>query len=226
MTQRLFVAILTVFVFMSGYVARMWTDRGEPVPAFPEQLAREYASKNPFADQKKQPLDRAQVLAEIQKFRSQIAAYSAQVMEIEAEFEREFATILNPEQAQKYLAWQKSRADKMESDAKRNAASRAPLTDEDIRQAQNRPLTSIYWMVVVTPHVERRTKDYGLDEAQQASVRSMLTLRRQRYFSLLDSTPHPSIRLSRLAPMLDRLTPSEIKELELRAEEHKPDGKK
>jgi hypothetical protein len=223
MMQRLFVALLTVVVFMSGYAARMWTDRDGPVPPFPEQLAREYASKNASGDQKKQELNRAQVLAEIEKFRSQISAYSTQVMEIEAEFEREFATILNPAQAQKYIATQKSRAEKAENETKRNAAVRTPLTDEDIRRAQDRPLTSIYWMIVITPHLERRTKDYSLDEAQQASTRSLLNLRRQRYMSLLDSTPHPSIRLSRLAPMLDRITPAEMKQME--KEMAKPDGK-
>lgn len=223
MTQRLFVALLTVVVFMSGYAARMWTDRGGPVPPFPEQLAREYTSKNAPGDQKKQELNRAQVLAEIEKFRTQISTYSAQVTEIEAEFEREFAAILNPAQAQKYMATQKARAEKMESESKRNAATRTPLTDEDIKRAQDRPLTSIYFMVVITFHLERRTKDYGLDEAQQASTRSLLNLRRQRYMSLLDNTPHPSIRLSRLAPMLDRITPAEVKQME--KELGKPEGK-
>jgi hypothetical protein len=213
MTQRLFVALLTVIVFMSGYAVRMWTDRSGPVPPFPEQLAREYASKNPPGDQK-----RAQVLAEIEKFRSQIAAYSTQVMEIQAEFEREFVAILNPAQAQKYMASQKS---KMENEAKRNAAVKAPLTEEDIRRFQDRPLTSIYWMIVITPHLDRRTKEFGLDEAQQASTRALLNLRRQKYMSLIDSTPHPSIRLSQLAPMLDRITPAEVKQME----SGKPAGK-
>ena len=31
MTQRLFVAILTVFVFIAGFGARMWTEPRQPV---------------------------------------------------------------------------------------------------------------------------------------------------------------------------------------------------
>jgi hypothetical protein len=76
-------------------------------------------------------------------------------------------------------------------------------------------------MIVITPHLDRRTKDYGLDEAQQASTRALLNLRRQKYMSLIDSTPHPSIRLSQLAPMLDRITPAEVKQME----SGKPAGK-
>jgi hypothetical protein len=31
-------------------------------------------------------------------------------------------------------------------------------------------------------------------------------LRRNRFLALFDSTPHPNVRLSRLAPLLERVT--------------------
>jgi len=81
------------------------------------------------------------------------------------------------------------------------------VPDEEIQRAKDRPLTSIYWNVVVTPILEGMTKEYSLDATQQASLRSLLTLRRSKFIALLDSTPHPSIRLSRLAPLIERMAP-------------------
>jgi hypothetical protein len=49
------------------------------------------------------------------------------------------------------------------------------------------------------------TRDYGLDETQQAAARSLLTLRRSKFLALFDSTPHLSIRLSGLAPLIERV---------------------
>lgn len=212
MMQRVFVAVLTVIVFMSGYAARMWTDRGEPVPPPPAALAREYAPAQATGDQKKRDeLDRAAVVGEIEKFRSQIAAYSTQVQDIDNEFEREFAALLNPGQTEKWNVRLKQRAERMEADAKKPPV-RTLLTDDDIRRAQDRSMTSVYWMVTVTPHLERFTKDFSLDPAQQTSLRALLALRRNKYIALLDATPHPTIRLNRLVPMLDRVLPPEAKQ--------------
>jgi hypothetical protein len=49
------------------------------------------------------------------------------------------------------------------------------------------------------------TKEYGLDDVQQAKARALLALRRNQFMSLLDSTAHPTIRLSRLAPLVQRV---------------------
>ena len=84
-------------------------------------------------------------------------------------------------------------------------ADRAPLSDEDIQRAKERPLTWIYWQVTVTPTLESLTKDYKLDADQQTSARALLALRRNKFLALYDSTPHPSVRLSRLAPLIERV---------------------
>src|ERR1043166_2067653 len=100
MTQRIFVALLTVVVFLAGYAARVWTEPRATVPPAPAALATEYTRVEPKGSEKKndRQLDRAKLAAEIQKLRPQIEAYTAQVQEIDAEFDREFAQILNPEQ--------------------------------------------------------------------------------------------------------------------------------
>ncbi len=206
MTQRLFVALLTVAVFLAGYGARVWTEPRQSVPPAPAALAKEYArEKAPVADKKNErQLDRAKLVAEIQKLRPQIEAYTGQVQEIDNEFDREFALVLNPEQREKYAANKKKWA---ERDAKK-LADRTPLSDEDIQRAKDRPLTTIYWQVTVTPMLENLTKEYKLDATQQTSVRALLALRRNKFIALFDSTPHPSIRLSRLVPLIERVAAS------------------
>lgn len=204
MTQRVFVAILTVVVFLAGYGARVWTEPRQSVPPAPAALAKEYARDPSAATDKKsdRQLDRAKLVAEIQKLRPQIEAYSAQVDEINAEFDREFALLLKPEQREKFVATRKKWADR---DAKK-ISERSPLSDEDIQRAKDRPLTWIYWQVTVTPMLENLTKDYKLDATQQSSVRALLTLRRNKFLALFDSTPHPSIRLSKLVPLIERVS--------------------
>jgi hypothetical protein len=207
MTQRVFVALLTVAIFAAGYGARMATERDQSVPPPPAALAQEYASARPASPggkgdgKTKGEVDRAKLLADIQKLRPQIEAYTAQVQEIEMEFDREFVLLLNPAQREKFAANQKRRA---EGDARR-LADRSPLSDEDIQRAKERPLTWIYWQVTVTPRLEMATKEYSLDAAQQTAVRALLALRRNKFIALFDSTPHPSIRLSRLLPAIERV---------------------
>lgn len=200
MTQRLFIALLTVVVFMAGYATRTWTQPNPPVPPPPAALAREFAvASTTKPDKHKYEVDRAKLVREIEKLRPQIEGYRAQVDEIYAEFDREFVLILKPQQREKFTAHQKRWA---EWNARRHA-DRKPLSDEDIMRARERPMTELYWMVTVTPRLERLTKEYKLNEAQQASVRALLSLRRTKFVALLDSTPSPSIRLSRLAPLIE-----------------------
>lgn len=202
MMQRLFIALLAAVVFMAGYVTRMWTRREHDVPPPPPALAREFATAAPSRQGSKSgEVDRAKLVAEIEKLRPQIEAYRAQVEEIYAEFDREFVKFLNAEQRAKFDGRQKRIA---ESRARRNA-ERKPLSDEDILRNRERPLTEIYWYVTVTPPLEWLTTYYKLDPSQQTATRGLLSLRRTKFMALLDATPHPSIKLSRLAPLIERV---------------------
>ena len=203
MTQRVFVAVLTVLMFAAGYAARLWTEPNQMVPPAPAALAKEYARPESRASDKRSEhqLDRAKLLAEIEQLRPRIESFSAQVQEIETEFDREFSQLLRPDQREKFVANQKKWADR---NAKR-LAKREPLSDEDIQREKERPMTWIYWQVTVTPKLDGLTKEYSLDAAQQNATRSLLTLRRNKFISLYDATQHPSIRLSRLAPLIERV---------------------
>ena len=203
MTQRVFVGLLTVVVFLAGYFTRSFTVRDEPVPPPPAALARELAPARNSKDggKSRHEIDRAKLTADIQKLRTQIDAYIAQVQEIDAEFDREFNALLNPKQREKRLAYLKRRAEKVA----KQIADRAPLSDEAIAREQERPLTDIYWNVTVTPRLERLIKEYELTDEQQTKARALLSVRRNKFIALFDATPHPSLRLTRLAPMIERV---------------------
>jgi hypothetical protein len=205
MTQRLLVALLTVVVFLAGYGARVWTEPRQAVPPAPAALAQEFA-RPANSTAKKKETDRAKLVAELEKLRPKIEAYRASVDEIYAEFDREFAKILTEPQRAKFDLNQKKQA---EHDAKKRAkyeSDRAiPLTEEEIMRARERPMTDVYRMCTVTPKLESLTKEYGLDPKQQADARALITLRRTKFTALLDATEPPSISLSRLGPLLERV---------------------
>ena len=204
MTQRVFVGLLTVAVFLAGYFTRAVTAHVDPVPPPPAALARELAPKTSKGDSKsRHEVDRSKVVEDIQKLRSQIDAYMAQVQDIEGEFDREFNAVLNPKQREKRAAYLKTRAEK---EAKR-VADREPLPDEAIARERERPLTDIYWNVTVAPRLDRLIKEYELTDEQQTKTRTLLAARRNKYMALYEATPHPSLRLTRLAPMIERVRP-------------------
>lgn len=200
MTQRVFIALLTIGMFAAGFGVRALIDRGDEVPPPPAALVSPVKAVS--ADKAKK-LDRAKLVAEIQKLRPQIDAYAAQVADINAEFDREFNAVLQPAQLEKRTAALKRAT---ERDVKARAAA-TPLSDDDITRTQDRALADVYWMITVTPMLERLTKDYTLDANQQGSTRALLVLRRNRFIALFDATPHPNLRLSKLAPLLERVMP-------------------
>lgn len=208
MTQRVIVAVLTIAVFLAGYGVRVWMDPHDPVPPVPASIAQDFSRPITPVDAKgKRQLDRAKLVADIQKLRPQIIAYTARVDEINAEFDREFVQVLRPDQREKFAAEQRKRA---AWDAKRQA-SRKPLSDEDILREKEGPFSFMYYMITVNPSLEWRTKEFGLDPAQQGATRSLLEIRRTKFIALFDATPHPSIRLSRLAPLIERVAPAPAK---------------
>jgi hypothetical protein len=53
--------------------------------------------------------------------------------------------------------------------------------------------------------LERMSMDLKLDDAQRAKVKDFLRVRREKFIELVDSVPPPSLLLSRLAPVAQRL---------------------
>jgi hypothetical protein len=60
-------------------------------------------------------------------------------------------------------------------------------------------------MVAPTMKHDSLVKDLKLDAEQQTKARELLKQRREKFLAIVDSTPPPSILLSRLAPAVQRL---------------------
>jgi len=211
MKQRVLIALLTAAVFAAGFAARSWTESRRPLPPPPAKLMSEFSPvpKLPGANAKnadQRPLNRAKLVAEIERLRPQIEAFRARMDRIDAEFDRDLAALLRPEQRERYAAQQKKWAERVAKGAAATAADPAPLSDEQIGRLQQRSLFNVLVMVAPTMKLEWIKRDVKLDESQQAPVRDLLQVRREKFLALIDSTPPPSITLSQLAPVVQKLS--------------------
>jgi hypothetical protein len=218
MKPRLLITGLTVTVFGAGYAAGLWTERTRPVPPPPAPLMGEFSAKHASAPGKtptpastRSPLNRAQLAAEIERLRPQIDGYRQRLEALDVEFDRELIAHLTPEQAITYTAAQKRRADRSAKGAAQAAAKHDPLTDDEIEQLRQRSLFGVLWMIAPTMKQDSLIKDLKLTDAQQLKTRELLRDRREKFLAIVDSTPPPSIMLSRLAPAAQRLAPAPAK---------------
>ena len=215
--QRLLIAALTVLVFGAGFLTRVWTEHARPVPPPPVALGSEF-NRNPAplaADPKALPrppgrerepaINRAALIADIEKARPQIEAYRKRLDALDAEFDRELGAILTAEQREKYAARQKRYAERRTSREAREAADSVPLSDEQILRLQQIPLFNVLWSVSVSSRFERLNRDLKLDEAQQRRARELLLARREKFLALVDSSPPPTVTLSLLATRAQKL---------------------
>jgi hypothetical protein len=212
MKRSLFIALLTAAVFAFGYSAGVWVERTRPVPPPPAPLMAEFSSKRSPAPgdarvpvAARTPLNRAQLAAEIERLRPQIDSYRQRIETLDADLDRDLLTILTPEQQARYVAGQKRRVERMTKSAAELAASLEPFTDDQIDLLRQRSLYGVLWMVAPSMKQDQLIKDLKIDEAQQAKSRELLRLRREKFIAIVDSTPPPSIMLSRLAPVVQRL---------------------
>lgn len=215
--QRLLIAALTVLVFGAGFMARVWTEYSRPVPPPPVALGSEFSRPPPprAANSKAAPrtpgrerdpaVNRAALIADIEKARPQIEAYRKRLDALDAEFDRELVAILTPEQREKFAARQKRYAERRTSREAREAADNTPLSDEQILRLQQIPLFNVLWAVTITTRLERLDRDLKLDEAQQGRARELLLARRDKFLALVDSAPPPTITLSLLATRTQKL---------------------
>eukprot|EP01031_Cornospumella_fuschlensis_P049720 gene49719-60862_t len=137
------------------------------------------------------PLNRAQLAAEIERLRPQIESYRQRIETLDADFDRELAAILTPEQQAIYAAAQKRRAERMAKGAAESAAKTAPLTDDEIDQLRQRSLFGVLWNVAPTMKQDALIKDLKITEAQRPKTLELLRQRREKFLAIVDSTPPP-----------------------------------
>lgn len=210
--SRVLIAGLTVAVFGVGLAAGLWVERARPLPAPPAPLLAEFSAQRfpstaevRAAAPARAPLNRAQLAAEIERLRPQIEDYRRRIDALDVEFDRDLAAVLTPEQQKDYLAAQRRRAERMSKAAAAVAAATEPFTDDEIEQLRQRSLFGVLWMVAPSMKLDGLVKDLKIDAAQQAKARELLRARREKFLAIVDSTPPPSIMLSRLAPAAQRL---------------------
>jgi hypothetical protein len=210
MTSRVFIASLTVVMFGAGYGARVWMERSRctvpPPPALLGELSttKPAATPNPKTATPDRPPNAAKIAAEIERLRPGIEEFRARMDEIDAQMDREVVALLRPDQMQHWERVLKRRVEYREKEEAGISADRL-LTAEQIASLQQRPLYKLLAVVVVPQKLEWLANDLKLDDAQKEKAREILRIRREKFLALVDSSPPPSLTLSRLTPLAKQL---------------------
>jgi hypothetical protein len=200
MRERVLAALLTAVVFAIGFAAGIWAERHRPFPPPPGEFMGEFARRGPHVPQ---PVNRAQLLEQIDSIRPQMEAFRARVNEIYGEFDRDIDTVLTPEQQAVYEKHFRSQRGMMGPGGPSSADK--PLSDEQIDQLLQRPFRTLAFFVVIPMTLDRMSTELKLDDAQRGKVKDFLRVRREKFIELVDSSPPLSLMLSRLAPIAQRL---------------------
>jgi hypothetical protein len=200
MRDRALAALLTAVVFAIGFGAGLWAERHRPFPAPPGGLWSEFARRGPHVPQ---PVNRAQLIEQIDAIRPQMEAFRARVSEIYGQFDRDIESILTPDQ--KVVYEKRFRSQRTLGPPPEMAEDTKPLSDEQIDQLLQRPFRTLAYFVVVPMTLDRMSTELKLDDAQRDKVRDFLRVRREKFIELVDGAPPLSLELSRLAPLAQRL---------------------
>lgn len=206
MKSRVLIALLTVAVFAAGYGARVWADHHAcKVPPAPKLLGELSGQNNATAVQSPEPLPNPEkISAALQRLGPEIEKFQASVKEIDDELDRGVLALLHPEQRP---LWDKMIAHRAEYRAEEESGIPADglLTPEQIMNLQQRPLYKLLAVVVVPLKLEWLAHDLKLDDQQREEARKLVLVRREKFLALLDASPPPTLRLSRLTPLAERI---------------------
>jgi hypothetical protein len=203
MTRLFVIVFMTALGFAAGFGVRIWTERHPPLPSPPAPFLGEFwrtRVETPGAPPAR-PIDRAELIAHIQGIRQQLDAFQARKDEIDAQFDRDFDTVLNPEQ----------HAEHVKSIARWRASHQPGGDDKPISEdrlvylLREQPGRTVIADVVIPWRLDSLTREYKLDDGQREKVRALLRVRREAYLELVDSSPPPSVILYRLVPLVERI---------------------
>ncbi|HEY1763400.1 MAG TPA: hypothetical protein VGF85_00665 [Opitutaceae bacterium] len=205
MRERALAALLTAVVFAIGFGAGVWEDRHQPFPRPPGGMLGEFAIGHGPPGHAPQPVNRAQLIEQIDSIRPQMEAFRARITEIYSEFDRDVDTVLTSNQKEIYERRFRSQRSFAPSHPPPPENDR-PLSDEQIEQLLQRPFRSLAFLVVVPMTLDRMSTELNLEDAQRQKVKDLLRVRREKFIELVDGSPPLSLMLSRLAPIAQRLS--------------------
>ncbi len=206
MKQRVLIALLTVAVLGAGFVAGRWAERTScKVPPPPQLLSELSGNKGPAKTEPAAPSpDVAKIAAQLRQLGPEVEKFRLRMLEIDRELDGDIDALLRPDQREVFHKIVKKYADlRAQEDEEWNLPT--PLTAEEVVDLQQKPLHKMLAIVVVPMRLEWNVKDLNLDETQKEQLREVLVKRREKFLALVDSSPPPSLMLSRLAPMARRL---------------------
>ncbi len=215
MNARVAIPLLTIAVFGAGYFAGSWVGRTRcEVPPPPPSLLGELSPSGNAEASASRPATPAPnfsyLASQIERLRPEIEKFRTSMREIDREMDRRIAQILRPEQEAAFQELVRNgELYRAREDAE--SASSEPLTAEEVRELQQRPLQRLLSIVVVPMRLHWNTKQLKLDETQREQLREILEWRREQFIALVDQSPPPSLELSTLAPMAGRLVEREKK---------------
>lgn len=208
MKSRVLIAVATVVIFAAGYFARMWIEcyrcKVPPAPQLLGELSGSKAPKPTAAKRLEKLPDPDKVAAQLQKLRPELEAFGARIDELDADMERRIHALLRPDQEPRWDKLMKHNAAYRAQEAAVIAGDGA-LSPEQIANLQQRPLYKLLAVVVVPLKLDWLTGDLKLDDAQREQARAILEDRRQKFLALIDSSPPPTLTLSRLIPVAHRI---------------------
>jgi hypothetical protein len=210
MKLRLLVAALTILVFAVGFGAGIWTQHHRPLLSPPIGLLGEIRNRSfDVHVQLSDPAAIAKINAEIERMKPDIDAFREKLDALNDDFRQKFAVLLTPAQHEQFEKMHK----RYEEDLQARRAS-TPLPAIEAAPAGGatlklpffaEPVEGMTSIVVVPLALDHLSDQLKLDDHQKVALRQLLLDRREKFLALIDATPPPSIRLNRLAPLINRL---------------------
>jgi Spy/CpxP family protein refolding chaperone len=200
MRQRLSIALVAIVAFAVGLCAGLWVEQHRPLPPPPAGFGSEFSEHRPPYAFNHGPRDRADLRRQIEALRPQLEAFRAQMTAIDDDFSQQFDAVLNPEQRTLHKEFLQRRAN-----TRTHMVEGRSMDDDHLLFALTEQSgRTILWDIVVPLRLEMLSKAFKLGEAQRDKTRALLLTRRTKVLALIDSSPPPSVMLSKLAPLVER----------------------
>jgi hypothetical protein len=202
MRERVQVVVLTMVVFVAGFLVGAWTQRARPVPPVPNGPLEEFrpVGLRPFSPPPPPrlwmlgfrlgpPISPSEMTVRIRLLEPQIIEFRKRVAVIEDNFRNQFGPLLNSNQKREL-------ADLNES---------MPATPGPLPGCAGEAGNPFVPMIIYRPVLDHLSEILAMDPAQYNQFRTLLIERRIRLLTLVDQTPPPSFQLGRI---LQESTPS------------------